>query len=193
MATDTLDEAKVYDAIHNGISETDAISFKLMASVPLVSGTGLLAIFFGQDAAPIPVVSLLSLFASAITLGLFWWELRNIQTCRWLVDLARELEKRALEPLALPAAKIEPPRNPPGGVGKRNAAKAIYSTTIGAWLLLPMVMTTFWSKPYVREGLYVACALVIATETIRAIRADTNPGKGDAVKSAPPIPGDKAP
>jgi len=183
MADDTLAAAKVYEAIQKAISETDAVSFKLMAAVPLVSGTGLLAILFGQNAPPIPILSLLSLFAAAVTLGLFWWELWNIQTCHWFINLAHELEERALASLKLPEEKTTRPE-PPGMVGKHNAAKVIYATTIGAWLLLPTAMTGFWIRPYVREGLYVACALLIAADTVRAVLASTDPAHGRARRAA---------
>ncbi len=124
-----------------------------------MSGTGLLAILFGEGGLPLPVLSLLSLFAAAVTLGLFWWELWNIQTCHWYIKLAHELEREALAPLNLPKPITTRP-DPPGKVGKHNAAKIIYATTIGTWLILPMATTGFWAIPFVLKGLYVACGLV---------------------------------
>src|SRR5438552_1862610 len=89
----TLVAAKVYDAIQKGISETDEVSFKLMGYIPIASGGGLLAILVGgkEVALPISVVSMFALFAAVLTVGLFWWELWNIQLCHWYIKLAAAL------------------------------------------------------------------------------------------------------
>lgn len=168
MAEGEIDKVKVYEAIQRGISETDDISFKLISFVPLISGAGLLTIRFGGDALPKELLSLLSLFAAAITVGLFWWELWNIQTCHWLMNLAAQLEAKVLD------RDLSPPK-PPGIVGKHNAAKIIYATTIGVWLLLPMVTNALWLGPCWFAWLYVGCGLVVAEETVRALCASTHP------------------
>ena len=86
---------RFYEEIRTSIRATDDISFKLMGLVPLVSGAGLLTLLLKEPipSAKAPLVVALALFAASITLGLLRWELRNIQTCRWLRERAEKLEE----------------------------------------------------------------------------------------------------
>jgi hypothetical protein len=178
MASAELDEVKVYEAIQKGIADTDNISFKLIGFVPLVSGAALLTILFDRTKLPLAVMSLVALFAAAITLGLLWWELRNIQTCHWFILLARELEQKTVTELDFtrPAS--------PGGVGKHGAAKIIYGTTVICWLILPisvmlpLAVPDFRMQPlwWVYGFLYITLGLFIAWHTLRAVLTSTDPG-----------------
>jgi len=91
MAEGMLDVAKIYEELSTDIRATDEISFKLMGLVPLVSGTGLLALVLGLPVERAPLLIVFALFAAAVTLGLFRWELRNLQNCRWLIRCADRL------------------------------------------------------------------------------------------------------
>jgi hypothetical protein len=79
MAPLTLE--KIYTELRAGIRETDNISFRLLGLVPLVSGAALIGVILKEGTLG-PVVTLLSLFAAGVTLGIFRWELRNTQTCK---------------------------------------------------------------------------------------------------------------
>ena len=86
MNEQTLSAERIYADTCNSIRTTDEISFKLMGFVPLVTGATILTFFLKK---PIPpenteLVVALALVAALITLGLFRWELRNIQNCSWL-------------------------------------------------------------------------------------------------------------
>lgn len=82
MTETPLSADRLYAETCTQIRATDEISFKLMGLVPLVSGAALLTLFLKEsvssDKAALVVV--LAMFAAVITLGLFRWELRNIQT-----------------------------------------------------------------------------------------------------------------
>src|SRR5215831_1436885 len=151
---------RVYAETCLNIRATDDISFKLMGIVPLLSGTAILTLFLKEQIPPAHgrLVVALSLFAALITLGLFRWELRNIQTCSW-----QRRRAEALECLAATAIPKQP--KPPRGIGKTEAEKWIYSVTVMAWLSVPVLMPSpifgglsFW--------LYAAAALVIAVSTV---------------------------
>ena len=97
-----LSAESVYKEICQNIRETDAISFKLLNLVPLSStlGGGILALF--QKSAllenpPSPVIAsaivFLALTGSVIVFGLYKWELRNIQKCKFLIDQAANMEE----------------------------------------------------------------------------------------------------
>jgi len=82
---DSLSADSVYRETCFNIRATDDISFKLMGTVPLLSGAAILTVFLKGPIQPGsgPVVVALSMFAAFVTLGLFRWELRNVQTCSW--------------------------------------------------------------------------------------------------------------
>jgi hypothetical protein len=75
---------------------------------------------------PTEFVMLLGIFGAGVTLGLFRWELRNIQTCSWLLQRAELIQTQAL---ALDIAASDFLRRPssPQGIGKTAAEKLIYS------------------------------------------------------------------
>jgi len=149
----------VYGQTCSDMRATDDISFKLMGIVPLVSGATILTLFLKEHPGdPLPVVGF-ALFAALVTLGLFRWELRNIQICRWLRDRAEALEKNIVN-----AAKMPTRPGSPSGIGKTEAEKWIYSVTIGGWLLVPLAVSRFD-----RPGLcvtYVCIATAIALLTV---------------------------
>jgi len=92
----SLDAEKIYTELCTDIRATDNASFRLLGLVPLVSGTALIGLVLKQNLPP-GLILLLSLFAAGITFGLFRWELRNIQTCSWLIKSAYVVERVALE------------------------------------------------------------------------------------------------
>src|SRR5215472_6008654 len=120
MTDPDLSRDRLYQEIRADIRATDETSFKLMGLVPLVSGAAFLTFFFEDKVRAQPhVVVALSLFAALVTLGLFRWELRNIQICSWLLRRSEAIE----EPTGVKPARPKPPR----GFGKTEAEKAVYS------------------------------------------------------------------
>src|SRR5687768_10622644 len=117
MGEQTLSAERIYAETCNSIRITDEISFKLMGLVPLVSGATLLTFFLKEPILPgkADLVVALALLASLITLGLFRWELRNIQNCRWLRRRAEALEVAIFTSSGAPNQP-----NPPHKIGKRS-------------------------------------------------------------------------
>jgi hypothetical protein len=143
------------------IRATDEISFKLMGFVPLVSGAALLTLFL-KESVPSekgPLVVALALFAALITLGLFRWELRNIQTCKWLRGRAEKLEEAWVKS----SGALRQP-DPPLKIGKTEAEKSIYSITILVWLIMPVTLIDFGKLDWLLR-VYVAFAVLIAILT----------------------------
>ena len=148
MVNDDLSLKDVYLGILEDIRRTDDISFKLLALVPLVSGVGLVSIVFGEKISGFEkdgrfsllaasILAVLSLFAALITLGLLRWELRNVQTCKWLSQRAQQLEQVTLDEDALGETFFSRPVAPTH-IGKEIAEKFIYSATIITWLAFPV-------------------------------------------------------
>jgi hypothetical protein len=167
MAQPELSDAKIYDQVSIDIRATDEITFKLMGIVRLVSGAGLLAIFLAREP---PLLILLSVFASAITIGLFRWELRNIQNCRWLIKYADELERSAFEREGQIRSYVSQP-DPPQKIGKTEAEKFIYAVTIATWLVVPVVLLPSNEIGRWLWSLYIPISAVIALATVISLFA----------------------
>jgi hypothetical protein len=153
--------AALYRDLVENIKVTDDISFKLLGAVPLVSGIGSGALSLeARGALNNLAVVTLSLVGCVLTIGLFRWELRNIQKCNWFISRAARLEK-----LMFPGGEAQQfkgvaskahleaeemkdiattPLWGPGplweGWGKTQSEKLIYGAAIAAWLV-PIVVT----------------------------------------------------
>ena len=169
----TLTLEKIYTELRAGIRETDNISFRLLGLVPLVSGAALIGVILKEGTLG-PVVTLLSLFAAGVTLGIFRWELRNSQNCKWLIRYADCLEQHALN-----AHEIEPihhtlPRAPQN-IGKTYGEMVIYGITILAWLGLPLSTGAVEWPPRVEGAVvYSVLAGVILGFTVVSLFAKTD-------------------
>jgi hypothetical protein len=136
---------KRYERILDDINITDQISFRLLEFVPLVSGSGILgsaiAAILIDNKGALPAVVFLSLFGALVTFGFYRWERRNIQTCSWLKRRAEEMER---DVFGLERGhffgRADAPRFLGLEFGKTEAERVIYTTTIAAWLLLPLVV-----------------------------------------------------
>lgn len=173
---------KLYEQINANIRATDEISFKLLGLVPLVSGAALGTLVL-KDASGIgtrlspALVTLFALFAAAVTLGLFRWELRNVQECSHLLSFARALAREKLGKCGVTdAQQARPPR--PQRIGKTEAEKIIYGATILAWLALPpAVGAVAGSRPEAaaRTIAYVIVASAIVIGLLASLVARTRP------------------
>jgi hypothetical protein len=151
----------LYKEICQNIRVTDEISFKLLGIVPISAGIGSGALTVLEKSSLLTnsysgfIVLVLSIFGALITFGLFQWELRNIQRCKWLIARAAMLERQLfshdisnpqfkgiaseedLEALELSGIHLAPIRKRPWG--KTQAEKLIYWTAIGTWFV-PMLV-----------------------------------------------------
>lgn len=150
-----------WEGLCHHIHTTDDISFKLLALVPLVSIAAIATTLLKETIGFTPVVGLLSLFAAAVTLALWIWERRNIQTCMWLICSAAEFEKRAFG-IEIPDQFFATPAKP-DKLGKAEAEKLVYGLTIAAWLLLPgAVFAPHWQGPHSDPTWYGVGAYALA-------------------------------
>src|SRR5262245_56549572 len=175
MADNDLSLEKIYLAIREDIRRTDDISFRLLGLVPLVSGVGLLSILFSEKVpgfvkdgtfSPLgaSVLTALSLFAAVVTLGLLRWELRNVQSCNWLLERAKRLEEVALASNQLSDNFFSKPVAP-DRIGKEISEKLIYSGTIATWLALPAASRAINGLSNELVVIYYITIVLIATVT----------------------------
>jgi hypothetical protein len=177
MATpmsDSVTPAKMYEVLQASIKETDEISFKLLGLVPLVNGAALLTAVLGIGSSQAQAIVVLSLFGAVVTLGLFWWELRNIRYCLWYIALAEPFEAAVLAQVGVRDELRKRP-SAPGGIGKRRAEKLIYSTVIFSWLVLPVMLLDSKALPDPVWLIYGLLVLGILAWTVLAIVTEVEP------------------
>jgi hypothetical protein len=120
---------------HSSITEFRA---KLLALLPIASGSGIF-LLLTKRSEPIDTtyLHLIGLFGFLITLGLFIYELRGIQHCKRLNQLASHLEKqlhlREAQFIGRPKARLG------GVIGAEGAAYVIYTTMLIAWIFVAFV------------------------------------------------------
>ncbi len=90
------DWMRLYELVCEQIEQTDKTSFRLLAAVPLAAavGSGVLTLIEPKPSSVGGALVALSLVGLLITVGLFRWELRNIQKCNWLISRAALIEKK---------------------------------------------------------------------------------------------------
>jgi hypothetical protein len=163
-----------YTNLNNNIRFTDDISFKLLGFVPLFSGSGILVAVLKSEYIWSQAIYAMAAFGALITLGLFRWELRNIQTCLWLIKCGAALEEK--EDATKPGQFYRRP-DAPMGIGKTKAEQLIYGVTIFTWLLLPwLVYTTAQAKTnsipplsQTLNSIYIAFAVIVGIVTLVSV------------------------
>jgi hypothetical protein len=114
------------------------------------------------------------LFSAGVTLGIFRWELRNSQNCKWLIRYADCLEQHALNAHQVGAIHHTLPATPQN-IGKTQGEKVIYGTTILAWLGLALSTgTVTWPLRAEAAGVYIVLAAVILGLTGMSLFAKTD-------------------
>ena len=163
-----------YTNLNANIRFTDDISFKLLGFVPLFSGSGMIVAVLKSEYFWSPAIYAIAAFGALVTLGLFRWELRNIQNCLWLIACGTAAEEK--DDASKPGQFYQRPESPMG-IGKTEAEKLIYGVTVFTWLLLPwLVYTSVFAKvsapppvPDKLNNIYIGLAAVVGIVTIVSI------------------------
>jgi hypothetical protein len=104
---------------------------KLLGFLPLASGASLFAVL-GNGKDPVPYYAwVVGIFGFAITLGLFFYELRGLQRSAVLERTGRELEAEL--GLGNGQFNVQPAAQLHGFVDARGAAWVIYPSVLAAW------------------------------------------------------------
>ena len=81
-----------YTEVCKGYHAISEFRGKLLALVPIVSGTGISLLInksYSVDSSHLPAVGA---FGMLVTMGLFFYELRGIQRCKYLISIGGKLE-----------------------------------------------------------------------------------------------------
>ena len=153
----SLDDKALYAEICKKIKDTNAMSFKLMGLVPLLSVVCMMILCFFAEKLPPSLLVLTCLYGSLVTYFIFRWEKRNMFISDIFKSYAEILETRKTQfeienqqldmtlagPYSLLRSKDESrlltSLKPLKGWGKKEAETAMYGITIMCWLLLPFL------------------------------------------------------
>jgi hypothetical protein len=131
---------------------------KLLGFLPLASGAGFFALL-GNGKDPVPYYAWVAgLFGFAITLGLFFYELRGLQRSAALERAGRELEGQ----LGLTSGQFSAQPSPDlhGFVDARGAAWLIYPSVLAGWAYIAALQRVgvLWA---VVVGVVIAVAVAV--------------------------------
>jgi hypothetical protein len=109
---------------------------KLLALLPIVSGTGISLLINKSYAIDSSHLLAVGIFGALVTLGLFFYELRGIQKCKSLIAIGGKLET---------ALQIEPgqfndrPERIAGFIGAETAGWVVYITVLLGWVYVAFI------------------------------------------------------
>jgi len=149
---------------HHGIADFRA---KLLALLPIASCTGIF-LLLDKDITTSGNFHFIAvgIFGVLITLGLFFYELRGIQTCNSLREKGKCLENIILkECYSAGVFNNEPGAALFGIIGATGAAMVIYSTIIGAWCYVGFMGICYFSagdwRPLTISGIITVFFMVV--------------------------------
>lgn len=154
---------------------------KLLGFLPLASGASFFALL-GQGKDPVPYYAWVAgFFGFAITLGLFFYELRGLQRASALEQTGRELE--AALGLTNGQFGTEPSGRLHGFVDARGAAWLIYPAVLAGWAYMAGLqhLGVFWAA-VVGVAVAVAVGMWLARR-MRRLATSENPA-ATSVRSA---------
>ena len=128
----------IYKEISSRLQKIDDFRAKLLGFLPLASGTGLFLLFgrsFGNADFRTyiePYLLPVGLFGFMITLGLFFYEIRGIQRCNFLIKRGAAIEN-LIRIQGQFNAKLPPKL---GFIRATTAAYVIYPAVFGVWVFL---------------------------------------------------------
>jgi hypothetical protein len=153
---------------------------KLLGFLPLASGASFFALL-GQGQNPVPYYAWVAgIFGFAITLGLFFYELRGLQRSAALERTGRQLEAE----LGIDVGgqfSVQPAANLHGIVDPRGAAWLIYPSVLAGWAYIGFLqhLGVLWSTV-----LGVLIAIGIAVWLSRRMKAVEAGSRASAMQAA---------
>jgi hypothetical protein len=157
---------------HEAITD---LRIKLLGLLPLAAGTGLFLMLKEQDLKA--YLGAIGLFGFAVTLGLFFYELRGMKECLQLRTYGERLEKALglTEQKRTVGLTSDPGRfqsTRPGVTGPQAAGWMVYPAVLGAWLYVSAVGFS-WPRS-VRLLLAVLYVIVVALRLLHLARKAGN-------------------
>jgi len=125
---------------------------KLLALLPLASGAGLF-LLLGQPRTDAPLTAI-GVVGCAVTLGLFIYELRNVQECNELIRQGGRMEDAFEMPSGMRRFRDKPKARIGGLLGAEGAGWIVYTAIFCGWIFVaingtPIEDSAHWWLPVV--------------------------------------------
>lgn len=145
----------VYAQVGDNYRQIDDLRLRLLALLPLATGTGLLVLLGGHTvSAAIGVPA--GVFGMAATLSLYFYELHGIEKCAHFIDRGAQLEND----LGVPGSFTNRPHQIFGIVSELLPSELIYPASFAGWLFLAL----YHAGPVARNVATIA-VFVVGTAT----------------------------
>jgi hypothetical protein len=138
MSVDGADDNRtsmlvVYAQVGDNYRAIDDLRLRLLALLPLATGTGLLVLLGGHSVAAaigVPV----GVFGMVATISLYFYELHGVEKCAHFIDRGAKLE----EDLDVPGSFTNRPHHIFGVVSELLPSALIYPASFAGWLFLAL-------------------------------------------------------
>ena len=166
MSVDGVDDNRssmlaVYAQVADNYRQIDDLRLRLLALLPLATGTGLLVLLGGHSvSAAVDVPA--GVFGMVATLSLYFYELHGIEKCTHYIDRGAQLEKD----LDVPGSFTNRPHHIFGVVSELLPSALIYPASFAGWLFLAL----YQAGPAVRSLATITVLVVGAAASIQTIR-----------------------
>ncbi len=138
MSADRSDDSRtsmlaVYAQVGDNYRAIDDLRLRLLALLPLATGTGLLVLLGGHGAlAAVGVPA--GVFGMVATISLYFYELHGVEKCAHFIDRGAKLE----EDLGVPGSFTNRPHQIFGVVSELLPSALIYPASFAGWLFLAL-------------------------------------------------------
>lgn len=129
LLTEYIEVCKSYQAISD-------FRGKLLALLPIVSGAGISLLISKNYSIESSHLLAVGIFGALVTLGLFFYELRGIQKCKYLISLGSKLEGELRIELG---QYRDRPQRIAGFIGAETAGWVVYVTVLLGWLYVAWI------------------------------------------------------
>lgn len=129
LLTEYIGVCKSYQAISD-------FRGKLLALLPIVSGAGISLLISKNYSIESSHLLAVGIFGALVTLGLFFYELRGIQKCKYLISLGSKLEGELRIELG---QYRDRPQRIAGFIGAETAGWVVYVTVLLGWLYVAWI------------------------------------------------------
>jgi hypothetical protein len=156
-----------YDHVCSDYLAIDDFRDKLLALLPLASGTGIFLLLSNESARQ--YLTAIGTFGFAVSLGLYFYELRGTQYCTHMIAAGKTLEMQ----LGIPGRfSTRPPQYVAGFISELVAAPVIYGAVLAAWTFVAIVFaplggTSAEQKPAMLLGLLVFVIVLVFARLIK--------------------------
>lgn len=175
MSADSADDDRasmvaVYAQVGDNYRAIDDLRLRLLALLPLATGTGVLVLLGGHSVSAVIGVSA-GVFGMVATISLYFYELHGVEKCAHFIDRGAQLEQN----LGVPGSFTNRPHHIFGIVSELLPSALIYPASFAGWLFLAL----YHAGPGVRSLATIAAFVAGAAASIVTITVmeKTRPGR----------------